>query len=107
MAFDKRLLAAANQAAGTVHSRTKNSFLQAGDLGEWGPASEGEVAKAKSPARFEVCSGQLELGVGAVRSDNSHLSLLDSRGFEQPSAASNLMGAATSAFALVCVSMVK
>ncbi len=48
MAFDKCLLAAANQAAGTVHSGTKNSFLQAGDLGEWGPASEGEVAKAKS-----------------------------------------------------------
>ena len=50
MAFDKCLLAAANQAAGTVHSRTKNSFLQAGDLGEWGPASEGEVAKAKNSA---------------------------------------------------------
>jgi hypothetical protein len=33
-----------------VHSRTKNSFLQAGDLGECGPASEGEVAKAKSSA---------------------------------------------------------
>jgi hypothetical protein len=32
MAFDKCLLAAANQAAGTVHSGTKNSFPRAGGL---------------------------------------------------------------------------
>ena len=60
MAFDKRLLAAANQAAGTVHSRTKNSFLQAGDLGECGAASE--VANAKSLARVGFVLAILGLG---------------------------------------------
>ena len=51
---------------------------------EWGSASE--VAKAKSPARFEVCSGQFELGVGAAFSDSSRISLLCSRGLSGLSA---------------------
>ena len=70
---------------------------------EWGSASE--VAKAKSPAWFEVCSGQFELGVGAARSDSSRISLLCCRGLSGLSAffllcLSSLLAAATSAFAL-------
>ncbi len=61
-------------------------------------------SESESPARFEFCSGQLELVVGAVCSDSS---LSCSRGLSGLSASlfslSNLPSAATPAFALACV----
>lgn len=63
-------------------------------------------SESESPARFEVCSGQLELGVGAGCSDSSRISLFCSRGLSGFSASlfslSNLPSAATSAYALAC-----